>query len=296
MLQFRFGMIVECPGCQSRYDVTGRPPGTRARCRCGAVFALPEPAGEAGQMSCPQCGANVPPGAHSCTFCTAALLVKACPRCFARMFHGAKHCNQCGAKVDVPAAANADGTARKLACPRCETDPELVARLVGDVLLDECTACHGVWLDAAQVERLIQDRRQASTEAVLGMAEGPRPVGELGAVPQGRMYLKCPDCETVMNRVNFAKRSGIIIDVCRSHGTWFDESELPKVVDFVRQGGVEQATRIEAERMREEARRDRSAAQFERARAQHSGQFHTRTRNVDSFAGLLGSIGAFLID
>ena len=41
MLQFERHMIVECPGCHSRYDVTGRPPGTRARCRCGSVFLLP---------------------------------------------------------------------------------------------------------------------------------------------------------------------------------------------------------------------------------------------------------------
>ena len=44
-------MIVECSGCHLRYDVTGRPPGTQARCRCGTVFVLPPPPAEAQAMA-----------------------------------------------------------------------------------------------------------------------------------------------------------------------------------------------------------------------------------------------------
>lgn len=286
-------MIVECPGCKSRYDVTGRPPGTRARCRCSTVFTLPEPTREVGRLSCPSCGATVAPGTHKCSYCTAALLVRACPRCFARIFHGAKHCTHCGAEVTVPAAADVDGSARRFQCPRCESSPELVARLVGDVLLDECGECHGVWLDASQLERLIEERKQASTDAVLGMG-GPGPIA-VAPVPKGRVYVKCPECDAVMNRVNFARRSGIILDVCRSHGTWFDHNELPKVIEFVMQGGIDEAQRREIERLKEEARRERERARNERS--SHAPGYHlSGVERVSMFGGLLGLIGAFLRD
>jgi Zn-finger nucleic acid-binding protein len=42
-----------------------------------------------------------------------------------------------------------------------------------------------------------------------------------------------------MNRMNFGIRSGIVLDVCRAHGTWFDGGELGAVLDFVREGGIE---------------------------------------------------------
>jgi Zn-finger nucleic acid-binding protein len=42
-----------------------------------------------------------------------------------------------------------------------------------------------------------------------------------------------------MTRMNFGRHSGIVVDVCRSHGTWFDRGELDAVLEFVRAGGIE---------------------------------------------------------
>lgn len=290
-------MIVECPGCRSRYDVTGRPPGTRARCRCGTVFTLPEPSRTAGQLSCPGCGANVPPTANRCDFCAAVLKVKACPRCFARIFDKAKHCNDCGAKVDRPAEATEDGQARQRSCARCEPAPPLEARLVGDTLLDECPECHGVFLDTCAVERVVRERRQASAKALAGMVEGPSQT-EIRQRPSGKLYIKCPDCDQVMNRVNFGRRSGIIVDVCRYHGTWFDSGELPKVVDFVMKGGLEESERREIEQMKEQARRARSEARIsgQVGAASPFGVSSEAATNVSVFGGVLGIVGSLLRD
>jgi Zn-finger nucleic acid-binding protein len=57
-----------------------------------------------------------------------------------------------------------------------------------------------------------------------------------------------------MNRVNFGKRSGVIVDACAQHGTWFDADELRRVVEFVRDGGLERA-RVQERRQLEEERR-----------------------------------------
>jgi Zn-finger nucleic acid-binding protein len=44
-----------------------------------------------------------------------------------------------------------------------------------------------------------------------------------------------------MNRVNFGKRSGVIVDVCKEHGVWFDRGELTQAIEFVAKGGLDDA-------------------------------------------------------
>jgi hypothetical protein len=44
-----------------------------------------------------------------------------------------------------------------------------------------------------------------------------------------------------MNRLNFAHTSGVIVDVCTPHGTWFDADELRRVLEFITNGGLEAA-------------------------------------------------------
>jgi hypothetical protein len=42
-----------------------------------------------------------------------------------------------------------------------------------------------------------------------------------------------------MSRKNFGAHSGIVVDVCRDHGTWFDGGELAAALEYVRAGGLE---------------------------------------------------------
>jgi hypothetical protein len=63
-----------------------------------------------------------------------------------------------------------------------------------------------------------------------------------------------------MHRVNFAHCSGVVIDVCREHGTWFDVNELHRIVQFIRAGGLDrsrerQKAALEAERRQIETAR-----------------------------------------
>jgi Zn-finger nucleic acid-binding protein len=256
-------MILACPTCDSRYDVSGYAPGQELRCRCGTLTTLQAPSDRAGLLACPQCGAGVPPTASTCEFCAAELLVKACPRCMARVFHGHKHCPECGAELELAAA----GEPTQMECPRC--DAHLRARMVGDIVIDECDHCRGLFLDHVAIKRLILDRKQTRAEVLLGAL--PRPEFEATVEPGGRMYLKCPTCRVVMNRKLFAAGSGVIVDVCRTHGTFFDAGELPAVIDYVMQGGLDAAEKKKIDRMRAEAQRERynaRIAQIEASRMQ----------------------------
>ena len=165
--------------------------------------------------------------------------------------------------------------------------------------MDECPDCHGIWLDLAAVTRLVKERRQVSTEAVLGMG-GPQAGSVASAsAPPGRVYVKCPECDQVMNRTNFAKRSGIIIDSCRGHGTWFDADELPRVVEFVMNGGIEASHERGMQQAKDEVRRARAKVRAQQSAAStqaYSQPRRTSLSSVNSFGGLLGIIGSALLD
>ena len=248
-------MIVECPGCHLRHDVTGRPPGTRARCRCGRAFALPEAPTEAASLACPGCGAPASPEDKACGYCATPLATARCPRCFALLFRGVKHCAACGASADAPAHVATEEGQSERQCPRCSaTGPApLDAQLVAETLLDQCPDCGGLWVDETAFERLTRKAETTTTAGALGTL--PRPHRKTDSRVSKVTYLRCPDCESLMNRRNYGKRSGVIVDVCSAHGIWFDDEELTRVLEFVRSGGLQETRRQEAADLREERRR-----------------------------------------
>ncbi|MEO1174791.1 MAG: zf-TFIIB domain-containing protein, partial [Myxococcota bacterium] len=69
--------------------------------------------------------------------------------------------------------------------------------------------------------------------------QGPRARSyQVKAEPQkGPMYRKCPECSSIMNRENYGRRSGVIIDICPEHGIWFDNQELDSILEWIRDGG-----------------------------------------------------------
>lgn len=221
-------MILACPTCDSRYDVTAYAPGRPLRCRCGTVTAVPQLASVAGMLACPNCGAGVAATASSCEHCGTALLQANCPRCFQRVFAGHKHCPDCGCELDIAPAA---GELEDLACPRC--DQKLRARLVGNTVIDECEHCLGAFLDHAGLRRLLRRASEDRTDESGTTLPAAVPKHVTATVQAGaRMYVKCPHCHNVMNRQLIA--GGAIVDICKAHGTFFDAGELHAVIAHLR--------------------------------------------------------------
>ena len=50
-------------------------------------------------------------------------------------------------------------------------------------------------------------------------------------------YRPCVVCGQLMNRINYGHSSGVIVDVCRDHGIWFDADELARILTWLRAGG-----------------------------------------------------------
>jgi Zn-finger nucleic acid-binding protein len=171
------------------------------------------------------------------------------------IFLGAGFCSHCGAKAErTDTAAGAAGP-----CPRCGA--ELKAVLIGNTNLQECARCAGIWADTAALQQICVEREKQS--AVLGLA-APLPTAETADFETKIRYLPCPVCGKLMNRVNFANCSHVIVDVCGAHGTWFDKDELRRMVEFIRQGGLEQARQRARDEL-EELRRKLTAEEISRA-------------------------------
>jgi Zn-finger nucleic acid-binding protein len=129
--------------------------------------------------------------------------------------------------------------------------------MIGATAVRECGSCSGLWLDVSSFEEICASREQQS--AVLGGAS-PEPTHPASDMVSKVSYVPCPECLKLMNRINFARCSGVIVDICRGHGTWFDRDELSRIVEFIRAGGLE-AARTKEKTQLEEARHQLHAQQ-----------------------------------
>src|SRR5436189_2079915 len=216
---------------------------------------------EAQTVNCPNCGAAISSDASQCQYCESKLATVACPSCFGMMFLGSKHCPHCGATATQATAAQLS----VLKCPRCKIDMSSVT--IGAEAMRECERCDGLWVEVAAFEKICADREEQS--AVLGLAS-PAPAHPVDLTSDHNKvnYAPCPQCGQLMNRINFAHCSGVIVDVCKGHGTWFDRDELSQIVEFVRGGGLETSRareKAEIETARRQLRQEQLAADMRRS-------------------------------
>lgn len=199
---------------------------------------------DASSLRCPNCGAPAEPDGRRCAFCQARLATVSCAACFALMFEGAAYCPACGA--GRARAGHEDADAR---CPECESPLQRLE--LGSTTLLECQGCDGVWMDADAFEGLCADRE--SQAAVLHQFPGAAAGGT-----QRIRYRPCARCGKMMNRVNFGRLSGTVVDVCKGHGTYMDPGELHRIVEFIQSGGLERARTRQLEELRDQERKLRS--------------------------------------
>lgn len=167
-----------------------------------------------------------------------------CGRCFYMNVFEARHCSGCGTELGLEPTE----TTSALRCPTCKVELVAVDAGVGSVL--DCGRCGGQFVDHGTLRALLERKPRPESGRAGGLSvDNPlrHPV----------VYRACPHCAELMSRKNFGRRSGVIVDVCSPHGTWFDAEELPRVLAFVENGGLERAERLEETERRERARRDR---------------------------------------
>jgi Zn-finger nucleic acid-binding protein len=194
------------------------------------------------------------------------------------MFSGTEFCPHCGARTEVIA----EGAETQRKCPRCSVD--LHAIQIASTPLEECTTCGGLWVDVTNFEKLCADAE--SRQAATGLALPP-PVPFDPSV----RYLKCPRCANIMNRMNYAQRSGIVINVCKPHGIWLDRDEIRQIIQFISSGGLDHARQIETEEFNE-ARRSAGAVDFDAPGEAPLGSSYQQSLNSDDREHLVNGIAS----
>jgi Zn-finger nucleic acid-binding protein len=174
-----------------------------------------------------------------------------CSACTALVSAGASFCPNCG---DPLAPADAEQAA--LPCPACPGHTMASWRLQPTPrqphghAVHGCRRCGGVWAARETLDTMI------TSAAEQGAGDGRAPGvhrRELSMSPKV-VYRSCSVCGETMSRRNFARISGVIVDECRIHGTFFDAGELEDVLTFVRSGGLLLARRRETEEIARERR------------------------------------------
>lgn len=143
-----------------------------------------------------------------------------------------------------------------LTCPGCggamsKDDTE-------GLVIDVCTVCHGSWYDRGELEKIVEARKAERP------ATNPtsKPAVERFEIDQTRPeYRNCPRCKQQMQRKNFERFSGVIVDSCHAHGIFLDAGEIDRVVSFVASGGKKMAATEIAKESKREADREE---QFDR--------------------------------
>lgn len=287
-------MLIACSSCHRQYDVSHLGTGDHLRCLCGELTTVPEQRSHVAKVHhCSACGASIEDGATRCEYCKGAISLEerklgdSCPQCFARLMKDASFCMECGVKIE-PTTMRAKELEN--ACPRCENDLYEVTGPQGHYT--ECRSCGGLWLRSDFFDKVVE------TKDLSPIGKVPCATEIVADLKRHEVrYLKCPVCSQMMNRKNFGRVSGIIIDGCREHGYWFDNRELAKILQFVEAGGLDKMrereiaeAKCQLERAQDRTRDARSGSAVPVGRyGRASSDFE-----VDVLGDILGMLGRAL--
>ena len=105
-------------------------------------------------------------------------------------------------------------------CPACKN--AMITLELAEVEVDYCTGCKGVWLDAGELEMLLDDNGKAqklisSFNKDLSSSEKPK---------------QCPICDKKMEHIVVGEeKPTLLIDRCvKGDGLWFDSGELHNII------------------------------------------------------------------
>jgi Zn-finger nucleic acid-binding protein len=163
-----------------------------------------------------------------------------CNSCSAPLPANANKCVYCGTRNDVDLNSKYDySIIRKVSdrlCPHCHKPLQVIdLDIKGLFQIERCADCFGLFFDPGKIENLLENTVSNVFDSNWR---------HLDAINEDRYqtdekvkYIKCPVCQTFMNRVNFRYRSGVVIDRCTQHGIWLDSGEITHLMEWKKAGG-----------------------------------------------------------
>jgi Zn-finger nucleic acid-binding protein len=127
-------------------------------------------------------------------------------------------------------------------CPKC--DVPLFILHFKDIEIDFCHQCRGLWLNAHELEALMEQTGANTHDPLLKFQQ------QNGIQPKGRPHL-CPRCDAPLHEIQVSNLEGraepvlsevegsrplpksLTLDKCpRGHGLWFDADELQQLLSM----------------------------------------------------------------
>jgi len=117
-------------------------------------------------------------------------------------------------------------------CPTCQN--AMITLELSDVEIDHCVNCGGIWLDAGELELLMDDPAKAKR-----LLDAFREDTATDERPR-----KCPICDKKMAKIVVGDAPpGLLIDKCRrGDGLWFDRGELQ---DILKRGQLDEQSQVQ---------------------------------------------------
>lgn len=207
-----------------------------------------------------------------------------CTNCAAPLPVGSISCDYCGSRNDVDLqgvhyyTTHEADTSRT--CPRCSISlKEIDLNIKGRFLIERCNECLGLFFDPGELEAVLE----ASVSNVFEINRSQ--LGQLNTTSHGDdlpvSYIRCPVCATVMNRVNFGARSGVVVDRCREHGIWLDGGELRRLCEWMKAGG-----KLLDQERQEQLKKEQALAEKKRQGLNHAAATDDY-RSFDLYSGPL---------
>ena len=106
-------------------------------------------------------------------------------------------------------------------CPVCKNS--MVVLELEQIEIDYCTSCKGIWLDAGELELLLETEQERARLLNLLIEDSSA---------KEKSY-RCPICSKKMKKVFVGEERKILIDKCKkNHGLWLDKGELESVIEL----------------------------------------------------------------
>jgi Zn-finger nucleic acid-binding protein len=203
-------------------------------------------------------------------------------------------CDYCGSRNDIDLKGVHYNTTHESEseriCPRCAVNLETIdLKIDGKFLIERCEKCLGLFFDPGELEAVLQST--VANVFTVNRSQLDSINAKMRANDYGVVYIKCPVCAKLMNRVNFGAKSGVIVNRCKDHGVWLDGGELRHLFEWMKAGGQ----LLDKERQ-EQLKKDEAEQQRERRQAYTASGGNSDYTGFDTYGGTLRSEDPDLFD
>lgn len=217
-----------------------------------------------------------------------------CTNCSAPLPPNSIQCDYCGSRNDLDLKGVHYNTTHECEseriCPRCSIRLETIdLKIDGRFLIERCEQCLGLFFDPGELEAVLQ--ATVSNVFAINRNQLDSINAAMRANDYGVTYIKCPVCATLMNRVNFGAKSGVIVNRCRDHGVWLDGGELRHLFEWMKAGGKLLDQERQEQHKKEEAEQER-----EKQHSPAGAGGYTDSSGFDMYGGTLRNEDPDLFD